>query len=159
MSNNITYLKGDATSPQAKGNKIIGHICNDLGRWGKGFVMAISRRWPEPEKAYRKWYKERAHNDFDLGALQIISVESDLWVANLIGQHGIKTGSQGLPIRYEAVEKCLFQLSQQAIQHHASVHLPRIGCGLAGGKWAEIEPLIKQQLCDNQVMVFVYDFK
>jgi hypothetical protein len=25
----ITYLKSDATSPQAKGNKIICHICND----------------------------------------------------------------------------------------------------------------------------------
>lgn len=28
----ITYIKGDATSPQAKGVKIIAHVCNDLGR-------------------------------------------------------------------------------------------------------------------------------
>lgn len=48
----INYLKGDATSPQARGIKIIAHICNDLGGWGKGFVMAISKRWAEPEKAY-----------------------------------------------------------------------------------------------------------
>lgn len=44
----ITYLKGDATTPQARGNKIIAHVCNDLGGWGKGFVLAISKRWPEP---------------------------------------------------------------------------------------------------------------
>jgi O-acetyl-ADP-ribose deacetylase (regulator of RNase III) len=49
LMNEISYLQGDATSPQAKGNKIIAHICNDLGRWGKGFVLAISKRWPEPE--------------------------------------------------------------------------------------------------------------
>ncbi|WP_253732040.1 hypothetical protein [Listeria monocytogenes] len=41
----ITYLKGDATNPMAKGNKIIAHICNDVGGWGKGFVLAISRKW------------------------------------------------------------------------------------------------------------------
>lgn len=28
---NITYLKGDATTPTATGNKIIVHICNDIG--------------------------------------------------------------------------------------------------------------------------------
>ena len=35
----IHYIKGDATQPQAKGNKVIAHICNDLGGWGKGFVL------------------------------------------------------------------------------------------------------------------------
>jgi hypothetical protein len=30
----IRFLKGDATSPQAKGNKVIAHVCNDLGKWG-----------------------------------------------------------------------------------------------------------------------------
>lgn len=41
----IQYLKGDATNPQVEGNKIITHICNDIGGWGKGFVLAISKRW------------------------------------------------------------------------------------------------------------------
>ncbi len=49
----LKTIKGDATSPQAKGRKVIAHICNDLGGWGKGFVLAISRRWPEPERDYR----------------------------------------------------------------------------------------------------------
>ncbi len=40
----IRYIKGDATQPQAGGNKVIAHVCNDLGGWGKGFVMAISKR-------------------------------------------------------------------------------------------------------------------
>jgi len=46
----IVYLKGDATQPQAKGVKIIVHCCNDLGGWGKGFVLALRKRWPEPEQ-------------------------------------------------------------------------------------------------------------
>ena len=38
----------------ADGNKVIAHICNDGGGWGKGFVLAVSARWPEPEREYRK---------------------------------------------------------------------------------------------------------
>ena len=36
----IQYLTGDATAPTASGNKIIAHVCNDIGGWGKGFVLA-----------------------------------------------------------------------------------------------------------------------
>jgi len=158
LMNEISYLQGDATSPQAKGNKIIAHICNDLGRWGKGFVLAISKRWQEPEQAYKQWHKARANNDFELGAVQLIQVTSDIWVANMIGQQGIKAGPEGPPIRYEAVEQCLHQLYQKTNVLNASIHLPRIGCGLAGGKWSKIEPMIKQILCANQLPVFVYDF-
>src|SRR6516165_2739395 len=103
----IEYIKGDATCPQGKGTKIIAHICNDLGGWGKGFVLAISRRWTEPVTAYRKWHNERSEHDFALGNVQFVHVEDYIWVANMIGQRGMKHGSSGPPIRYEAVGKCL----------------------------------------------------
>ena len=140
----IIYLKGDATSPQAKGNKIIAHICNDIGGWGKGFVLAISKRWKTPETEYRKWHRERNKNNFGLGAIQIVQVEKYIWVANMIGQRGTKTGSNGVPVRYEAVESCLEKLSTEAKALSASVNMPRIGCGLAGGKWEKVEPIIKK---------------
>ena len=78
----ITYLKGDATCPQAAGNKILCHVCNDAGHWAKGFVVAISKRWKEPEKEFRRWATEREGNDFALGAVQFVQVEPDLRVAN-----------------------------------------------------------------------------
>src|SRR5438270_12565670 len=98
----IRFLKGDATSPQAAGAKIIAHVCNDRGRWGKGFVLALSARWPEPEAAYREWSRGRAENDFGLGAVQFVQVGPGLWVANMVGQHGLR-GGRTPPIRYEAV--------------------------------------------------------
>ena len=54
----INYLEGDATQPIGNGPKIIVHVCNDIGGWGKGFVVAISKRWKEPEAEYRRWYKD-----------------------------------------------------------------------------------------------------
>ena len=52
----ILYIKGDATAPIGSGVKVITHICNDIGGWGKGFVLALSKKWKMPEEAYRQWY-------------------------------------------------------------------------------------------------------
>lgn len=155
---NIQFLRGDATQPQCSGNKIIAHVCNDLGGWGKGFVLAVSKRWSEPEKEYRNWHRNRAKNDFRLGAVQLINVEKYIWVANMIGQRGMKTGSKGPPVRYDAIEQCLESVATMATKNSASVHMPRIGCGLAGGKWEFIEPLIRSKLCESDIPVSVYDY-
>lgn len=161
----ITYLRGDATSPQAAGPKLIAHICNDAGGWGKGFVLALSKRWGRPEAAYRAWYHSRtpkAEHDtttsgrFALGQTQMIMVQPGLAVVNMIAQAGTRTGSKGPPIRYDALDECLGRLAKYAESFKASVHMPRIGCGLAGGKWEQVEPLIQKRL--GHVPVYVYDF-
>ena len=126
----IKYLKGDATIPQGKGNKIIVHICNDIGGWGRGFVLAISNKWPEPEKSYREWHKNKPENDFGLGAIQLIKVTEDLYIGNMIAQEGIKRINSKEPIRYDAVKFCLAKIANEAKKIDASIHMPRIGCGL-----------------------------
>ena len=155
----IRYLKGDATCPQAKGNKIISHVCNDIGGWGKGFVLALSRRWDQPEAEYRAWHGQGKAAGFALGAVQFVQVEPFIWVANMLGQRGIKRGSSGPPIRYEALASCLALVAAKALELGASVHMPRIGCGLAGGDWAKVEPLVEESLCVQGVAVTVYDFE
>jgi O-acetyl-ADP-ribose deacetylase (regulator of RNase III) len=152
----ISYLKGDATAPQGKGTKIICHVCNDAGGWGKGFVLALSKRWDEPETAYREWYNRG--DGFALGAVRFVQVGPYLWVANLIGQRGTKTGSSGPPVRYGAIAAGLKLVSAKALELGASVHMPRIGCGLAGGEWSEVEPLVNEHLVARGVPVTVYDF-
>ncbi len=153
----ITYVRGDATVPLGKGVKLIAHVCNDVGGWGKGFVLALSNRWPEPEAAYRRWHRERAGNDFGLGAAQFVKVDRYVWVANMIGQRGTRTGGKGVPVRYEAIDAALGLLADQAVELGASVHMPRIGCGLAGGKWPRVEPLISERLIGRGIEVTVYD--
>lgn len=153
----IRYIKGDATQPVGDGSKIIVHICNDIGRWGKGFVVAVSARWPEPEKQFREWYA--SGEGFALGNAQLVTVEPHLWVANVIGQHKITNAKNSLPpVRYEAIQEGLRQVADFALIHKAAVHMPRIGCGLAGGTWDKIEPIIQQELADKGIEVTVYDF-
>lgn len=152
----ITFLQGDATQPQARPSVIV-HVCNDLGGWGAGFVMALSRRWKEPERIYRTAF--RSEHIPQLGDVQFIEVESGLFVANMIAQHGIGRGPDGLPpIRYDAVGACLAQVAAFAKQRGASVHMPRIGCGLAGGRWEKIEPILHATLVAAGVATTVHDF-
>jgi len=154
----INYTTGDATAPTTQGNKIIVHICNDVGGWGKGFVLAISKKWKQPEQNYREWYKSK--DGFTLGEVQFVQVEDDVWVANLIGQHKINKDENGnAPIRYDAVLKGLEKVAEFASEKKATVHMPRIGCGLAGGTWDRIEPLIEESLTASSVDTYVYDFK
>jgi O-acetyl-ADP-ribose deacetylase (regulator of RNase III) len=151
----IVYLTGDATRPVGRGNKLIVHVVNDEGGWGKGFVMALSARWPQPEAAYRAWFVEQT--GFELGAVRFVEVERDVWVANLIGQHGMREKDGVPPIRYAAVWSGLQSVAEKAKELKASVHMPRIGCGLAGGEWTKIEPIIHETLVKARVEVTVYD--
>lgn len=139
----------------------------------KGFVLAISRRWKEPEYAYRKWSRENkwvhfitkkkydkkkgAHTvkdityssvtKFGLGRVIFIKVEEDIEVANMV--------AQGDMVDYSAVDRGLRRIARRAKKWGRSLHMPRIGCGLGGGKWEEIEPLIIKH-CEG-LEVFVYD--
>ncbi|WP_329424473.1 macro domain-containing protein [Streptosporangium sp. NBC_01495] len=151
----ISYVTGDATVPVGSSPKIIAHVCNDAGGWGRGFVVALSRRWPAPEAAYRAWYRQ--NDGFALGAVRLVQVDEGLWVANMIAQHGVRATKAGPPIRYQAVNRCLETLADHAVELDAGVHMPRIGCGLAGGTWDRIEPIITECLVKRDVEVTVYD--
>ena len=155
----LTYVRADATQPQSAGKLIIAHVCNDSGGWGRGFVTALSKRSPLPERAFRRWFAEE-NSDFALGAVQFVAVADGVWVANMIGQHDIRRKGQSgpPPVRYEAIETALGRVAERALQEGARVQMPRIGCGLAGGKWEKIEPLIQRQLCERGVEVVVCDW-
>jgi len=153
----IEYVSGDATRPQGGGNKVIAHVCNDMGFWGRGFVLSLSARWKRPEQDYKECKKVWPEH-FVLGRTQLVKVERDIWVANMIAQHGIRRDpSDPPPIRYDALRQCLSNLSDRVLKMEASVHMPRIGCGLAGGKWDRVEPILLDSLCAQGIRVFVYD--
>jgi hypothetical protein len=48
-------------------------------------------------------------------------------------------------------------VADAALALGGSVHMPRIGCEAAGGRWEEIEPLIEGNLCEQGIPVTVYD--
>jgi O-acetyl-ADP-ribose deacetylase (regulator of RNase III) len=153
---NIIYCEGDATRPIGDGQKLIVHVCNNRGGWGAGFTGALSRRWTTPEAEYRVWARSKMPS-FSLNNIQLVGVAPDITVVNMIAQEGYGREDGGMVIVYEALRYCLEQVAWQALEHDRSVHMPRIGCGLAGGHWSRVEPIIAETL--KEVRVFVYDLK
>ncbi len=165
----ITYLKGDATYPEFSGMKLLPHVCNDSGKWGRGYVLALSKRWDRPERFYRMWHQDFLQSElrsvapgkeiltpltFGLGEVQFVQVEDDIYVANMVAQVGYGMRN-GIPLRYSALEQCLDKVAVFAKALNASVSMPRIGAGLAGGDWTRIEPIISKSL--NSVNTYIYD--
>lgn len=164
----ITYTTGDATRPVGDGPKIIAHICNDQGGWGRGFVVALSKRWPQPEREYRTWAKKGIFatdaagnlNPFALGAVQLVLVDTaqQLWVANMVAQQGIRHYTDApRAVDYDALALALAHVTKIAAYCGASVHMPRIGCGLGGGSWDKVAAIITETLDDRGIPVTVYD--
>lgn len=151
----IKYVIGDATRPENEDNNMfIAHICNNVGRWGAGFTNALDQRWSAPREDYLKWNFQVRHEG---GHIQLVQVERNMGVVNMVAQRGVRGYDNKRPLRYAWLDQCLQQLAGLAIEYKATVHMPRIGCGLAGGSWDRIEPLIREHLCRRGVSVTVYD--
>ncbi len=155
----IHYIDGDATKPIGVGTKIIAHVCNDVGGWGRGFVLAISRKWQTPEIEYRAWFRGQRQNDgkFDLSSVQFVQVESHIWIANMIAQSGVGPYN-GPRIKLKALESTLAKTSSKAMDLGASIHMPKIGTGEARGNWNHILPVIQKSI-NPAIDVYIYNYK
>lgn len=164
----IRYVDGDATAPEeTDGPRLIVHVVNDAGAWGAGFTRALSARWAQPEAVFRIRYRESfggREGPPALGTVQVAIIRNDpgaLYVVNMIAQEGLPSRERPTPLRYDALAECLHHVLRlarlAAPPGRASVHMPRIGCGLAGGNWAIVERLILRELVLSGVPVVVYD--
>lgn len=153
----LHYLIGDATDPIKK-PAIIMHVCNDCrpGKWGAGFVMALSKKNVQPERHYRKWAEDGnlLGVPYTLGKVQLAPFADDVCVANIIGQHGTKFEGKIPPVRYWAIREALKKLYPYAKKQGMSVHAPRFGAALAGGSWEEIEYIIKDTMGDVETYIY-----
>lgn len=153
----VLYLRGDVTQLRGEGSKIISHIVNDkASTWGAGAARAIGERWPAAHSDFRNWTMAR-REEFELGTVHEFNISDNLAVVSMVAQHGY--GESLKPrIRYAALRDCLSKLSEIAVSRHASVHMPRIGTGFAGGNWRVIEDLVVEALVSRGIRVTVYEF-
>jgi hypothetical protein len=119
--------------------------------------LALSKKWKVTEEAYRQWYKSQ--EEFSLGDVQFVHVADDIISRQYDRTAGYLQKYKWITsIRYEAVRPIMLKKSSLVCNGtEGSIHMPRIGCGLAGGKWELIEQIIKEELIDKEIAVTVYD--
>ena len=152
---NLMHLRGDALEPRETGRRIIAHVVNDeTPNWGAGFGHAVKSKYPSAQKEFRDWATFNPAN-LALGNIYVSTVSKDLTVVQMIAQHGY--GESARPrIRYQALANCLEKLKEVATGQRASVHMPRIGTGYAGGNWGYILELIDEFLVKPGIEVTTY---
>jgi len=153
----ILYLYGDALAPAANGVRIIAHVVNNATpNWGgRGFAQAVRSRFPKAQSDFQNWVRRDRHN-LELGSTRLVKVDDDLYVCSMVSQEGY--GPRGVSrLRYSALQKCLISLGEYARRLGASLSMPRIGTGYAGGSWEIVSELVEQELCANGTSVTVYE--
>jgi Zn-dependent peptidase ImmA (M78 family) len=154
--NRIEFLLGDVLSPRGNGRKLIAHVVSDATpNWGgRGVAMALKKKWPAAQDGFRHWVDKAGRRP--LGDVHFKEIEPDVEVASMICQKGY--GASETPrIRYAAIEKALGLIADRARATGASIHMPRIGCGQAGGSWLLVEELINSVLISAGLSVTIYD--
>jgi O-acetyl-ADP-ribose deacetylase (regulator of RNase III) len=140
----LQYLTGDLFS---SGAQTLGHGVNCRGRMGRGIATEFKARFPAMFKEYRR----RCHS----GELQpgevYLEKGTTPWVLNLATQ--ATTGGA----RLEYIEQCACWVAD----HHeregiVNLALPRLGSGLGGLEWSDVEGVLEQYLGGISLPVTVY---
>jgi O-acetyl-ADP-ribose deacetylase (regulator of RNase III) len=136
---NVQYKKGDLLEAT---EDIIAHGCNCVGIMGAGVARVISDRWPVVFPAYSKACNAGL---FQLGTCQLLQVSIPFpvptrgmriaYVANLGTQH-----APGPDFRLSALRTALDNLVLRVGRERVAI--PKIGAGLGGGNWHEIERVL-----------------
>lgn len=152
----IRYVHGDVTKPLGSGARIVCQLVNDRAvRWGGGVAKRFARAHPDAEDAFAAAIMAIPPRE-RLGRTIFVSVGDDLVVASIVAQEGF--GPSLFPrVRYAALRRGLSVVAERAAADHASVHMPRIGTGAAGGEWGVVEEIVDGELVTEGISVTVYD--
>lgn len=153
----VTYVRGDASRPSGKGRKLIVHVVNDATpNWGGGgFASALRSTHPFVQTDFQKW-ASGDRRALRLGRVHVTEVSIELTVASIVAQHGYGPSSSPR-IRYGALRSGLEEAAKLAALSGSTVHMPRIGCGQAGGSWDLVEHFVRTTFGAAGVRVTVYD--
>jgi O-acetyl-ADP-ribose deacetylase (regulator of RNase III) len=159
----ISYATGDALIPQIQaGDRYIVHCVNCRGIMGAGIAAQIKRRWPIVYTLYDALLRVKTPLEV-LGTIQVVDIFPGLKVCNLFGQYDMGNtivGDVTIPaVDYRAIHLGFAHLKKYIIDNGGgTIHMPRLGCGLAGGDWNHIEDILHQVFDNCDVEIMVYDF-
>jgi O-acetyl-ADP-ribose deacetylase (regulator of RNase III) len=152
----VRLIHGDVLEPRNGGKKVICQLVNDKAvKWGGGVARKIAKRYPAAESNFTRQILQIPERD-RLGRTIFCEATEDTSIASLIGQEGF--GPSLFPrIRYEALQTCFEQVVDHALSIKASIHMPKIGTGSAGGDWSTIQEMLDDVMVRAGLFVTVYD--
>lgn len=148
----ITYKQGCLIEGFKSGEVgAIGHQANCMNTMGSGVAKVLRAAFPEIYEADQATVKG---DTAKLGSLSWTFNEHGM-MFNLYGQFNYGyDGTQYTDL--QALENAFTIMSLFLDAANVTkVGLPKLGCGLAGAKWEDVEAIILRQLPDKDIIVYV----
>ena len=150
----IKYIKGDLTEPQFDTKYcLIIHGVNNVGGFGSGVAGSIARKWPHARQDYLDW--EIEFRPLKLGSGTFSRVEDNIWIYHLVSQNGLIGRDNPKPAKPGAILRGLEELISRHNLSNVTVISSKIGCGLGGLSWTEVQPIYESIFTD--IDVYIYD--
>lgn len=150
----VQIIRGDLLEADAD---IICHQVNCLGVMGAGVAKQIADKWPYVKKEYVKFCNSKKKQNL-LGEIQLVAAnggfqqEGDPLILNIFGQ--FYYGHDGVYTDYSALTKAFRKMNQ--LYKGKTIAFPYgFGCGLAGGDWQDVEPMLVRLLPDCDVKIYL----
>ena len=141
----IHYVKGDVTEAS---QSIIAHGVNCQGAFGSGVAGAIRKKYPAVREAYL------LHEPKTLGTCQYVNHADKIWVNAFTQENYGYDGKEYASL--VGVAYCFENIAKYMKSHELTeLAMPKIGCGLGGLDWKDVEHLINELL--NEIDVYVYE--
>jgi len=167
---------GDVTDPQlAQYGQIdplqpqtilIPHVVNNIGAFGAGVAKTIKQRWPQTEKDYRFWLDffskhQRSILGQSFSSLVHCTDKLIIVVVHMFAQEGVRRPQNNQPLNYQHLQSCMNGVPEFGVvlNQPFTIHCPKFGAGLGGGSWEEIEKMIRNTWCAQNIPVTVYSYR
>lgn len=158
----LKKIDGNVLTYKSKRNKLICHCCNVQNVMGAGVAASIRSMWPVVYYRYNEWYADTYFDDelnenipYNLGQVQFIKVEDDVYVGNILGQAyiGVKEidGTKLVPVRWDCIREAFLYIRKFAKDNDCEIVIPYLGCALAGGEEKDLIALIDDVWKDVEV--------
>ncbi len=137
--------------------KLIAHGVSSAASFNYGFGRQIVQAWPSVKNHFLM------RDNWVPGDLQVVVFvgSQDIRVANVaVHTYNSSIAYSTRELDLASLEAALEKLFKYCVKNKIStIAMPRIGCGLAGGKWSEVKAVLQKLLTNYDLTVEVYDGK
>ncbi|MEM9773146.1 MAG: macro domain-containing protein [Chloroflexota bacterium] len=125
---------------------------NTVGVMGKGLALQFKQQYPEMYLRYRQYCLA---GQLNVGQLYLWKSSDYRFVLNFPTKEHWRN-----PSRIEYIEDGMKKLVDTYIEKEiSSIAFPRIGCGLGGLDWEEVEPIFLHYTDQMNIPVFLHIFR
>jgi O-acetyl-ADP-ribose deacetylase (regulator of RNase III) len=147
----LTHVKGDILESPYN----IAHGVNCQNAMGSGVAKAIYTKYPVVKESYRRLCENQSPESL-LGKVQCVySASMNKSIFNLFTQ--LHYGRDGKPYASLIAIKECFSYLNTLLLYDNYLAIPKIGCGLGGLRWEDVEPVIDASAPYLNIYVYSLD--